>query len=78
MAVDATSRIDLEPDSLPEKRDGCALQRQDEPEYQTDDRCYADDGPQDEGVYSGDGETEQSEGDGDLGDRADPDVAGLA
>lgn len=55
-----------------------ALQSQHKPEYQTDDRGYGNNSPQDEVMSPGDGEAQESDGDGDLCDGACPDVTSLA
>ena len=64
--------------SLPEIGNWVALQSQHEEEDQADDRCHADNDPEDKGVYFGDGKAQKCDGDGDLCDCADPDIASLA
>ena len=63
---------------LPEIGDGLALQRQHEPEDEADDGGHGDDCPEEDRVHPLDGEAEEGESDGDLGDDAGKDVARLA
>jgi hypothetical protein len=55
-----------------------ALQGQHKEEDQADDRCDANNGPEDKGVYLSDCKAQKCDGDRDLCDCADPDIASLA
>lgn len=63
--------------ALPEELDGLALQSQHEPEDDANDAGDGDDGPDNVFMGFGDGQAEQRESDGDLGQGTCPDIAGL-